>query len=704
MAAQGFLEGATSPPQTSPDPSGYAEHRRTPLRLPVITGAIKKLVADRPATADTIVSAPAPLQPIDLTDDATVAEVMDLAIRMGEVVLASGSAVTDTETTVRFIVATYGLSECDVEVTYNAIRISVHRGRRLPPVSSMRVVQYRSLDFTRLAAVDRLTRRIRREIVPPHEARAALDAITSAPHPYKRWTATFGWSLMAAAISLLLGGGILIVALSFITTALIDRTNRALNRYGLPFFFQHLVGGAIAATPAVVLAAVAEPLGISVSPTLIIAAGITVLLSGLSLVGSVQDAITGAPITAGARMLELLMMTGGIIAGIALTLRIGEMFDATVPLDLGPGHGLTNLPVQVLAGATAALAFCLACYAEKRALAAAAGGGAMGTICYLLVMAAGFGPVLAAGAAAVVIGMVGGLLARRALTPPLVVALAGITPLLPGLSIYRGLYGMLNDEITRGADQLLAAFGIGCALAGGVTLGEWFDRTVRRPPILRKFGALRRPVVVVTRKRLPSVNLAKRLYSVNLGKRRATPLGRAHGPVLGAAPAAVMASPDMPVGFPVAGQLPQAPAPVAAQAPRPTTAPGPRPTAPQTPVPSPRGRATVSGVDHHVWTRDLDPAPLSSAVSAQPRDLSDTPGTAPSPEMREMPVLPADLLSLPTAALGMAEDMLPTAAIPFTPPEPVGVGATAEPVGVGAGESGPVPTEPLATSRRSDAG
>lgn len=685
-----MLEGATSTPQISPDPSGYAETRRTPLRLPVITGAIKKLVADRPATADTIVSAPAPLQPIDLTDDAAVAEVMDLAIRMGEVVLASGSAVTDTETTVRFIVATYGLSECDVEVTYNSIRISVHRGRRLPPVSSMRVVQYRSLDFTRLAAVDRLTRRIRREVVPPAEARTALDAITSAPHPYKRWTATFGWSLMAAAISLLLGGGLLVIALSFVTTALIDRTNRTLNRYGLPFFFQHLVGGAIAATPAVVLAAVAEPLGISVNPTLIIAAGITVLLSGLSLVGSVQDAITGAPITAGARMLELLMMTGGIIAGIALTLRVGEMFDATVPLDLGPGHALTNLPVQVVAGAAAALAFCLACYAEKRALAAAAGSGAMGTICYLLVMAAGFGPILAAGAAAVVIGMVGGLFARRALTPPLVVALAGITPLLPGLSIYRGLYGMLNDEITRGADQLLAAFGIGCALAGGVTLGEWFDRTVRRPPILRKFGALRRPVV--TRKRLPSVNLAKRLYSVNLGKRRSAAQGRAHGPVLGASAAAVMASPDMPVAFPSADRPSRKSTPLTPRSPR--------RSGPQRPVPPPRGRATVSGVDYNVWTHDLDPAPLSSAVSAQPVDGSDAPAAAAPPETREMPVLPADLLALPTAALGTAEDMVPTTAIPFTVPEPVGVGATADPAG--AGESGPAPTEPLPTRTDTD--
>lgn len=481
-----------------------------PLRLPAVSQAVGKLVADRQATADTIVAAPAPLQPIDLADDAAVAEVLDLAVRMGEVVLASGSAVTDTSTTVRFIAATYGLSRCDVDVTYNAIRIYVHRGPNLPPASSMRIVQYRSLDFTRLAAVDRLTRRIRNQVVPPNEARAALDEITSAPHPYRRWISTFGWSAMAAAIAVLLGGGLVVGVLSFITTAVIDRTNRLLNRHGLPFFFQHMVGGAIAAAPAIVLATFAAPLHMEVSATLIIAAGITVLLSGLSLVGSVQDAITGAPITAAARMFELLMMTGGIIAGIAVALRVGDTFGATVPsLDLRPGQVITSLPVQVAAGAVAALAFALACYAERRALAAAAVSGAAGTICYLLVGSAGFGPVFAAGIAATVIGLAGGLMARRALTPPLVVAVAGITPLLPGLSVYRGLYGLLNEQLALGADQLLSAVGIGCALAAGVTLGEWFDRTVRRPASLRRFGSLRRPVV--RRRLIPSgVSLRKR--------------------------------------------------------------------------------------------------------------------------------------------------------------------------------------------------
>ncbi|MFI9509166.1 threonine/serine exporter ThrE family protein [Nocardia sp. NPDC052566] len=464
--------------------------------MPLLSPVVALLAGHRQATADTITTAPAPVRPIDLADDARVAEVLELAVRVGEVVLASGISVIDTTTQVRFIAETYGLSRCHIDVTYDAIRIWADRGEMLPPASTMRVVHHRSLDFTRLAAVDRLTRRIRRELVPPEEARATLDAIVTREHPYPRWTATVAWSLMAAAVAALLGGGVIIGAISFVATAAIDRTNRVLNRYGLPFFFQHMVGGAIAATPAILLSTFADQLGVRLDPTLIIAAGITVLLSGLQLVGAVQDAITGAPITASARMLEVMMMTGGIIAGIALALRVGEIAGATVPpIEMTSGRGAIDLPVQVVAGAVTALTFALACYAERRALAAAAFGGATGIICYLLVQEAGFGPVVSSGVAATLVGLAGGLLARRALTPPLVVAVAGITPLLPGLKVYRGLYALLNDELLIGANQLLAAFGVGCALAAGVTLGEWFDRTVRRPRILRSLGTLRRPTI-----------------------------------------------------------------------------------------------------------------------------------------------------------------------------------------------------------------
>ncbi|MFF0490368.1 threonine/serine exporter ThrE family protein [Nocardia sp. NPDC004068] len=485
-------EVMTQPIQVLPPPDPHTRLRHWAGRV------VGRLVAERQATVDAVVPAPTPLQPIDLTDDARVTQVLDLAERVGDVVLASGTSVMDTTTQVEFIASTYGLSQIDIDVTYNAIRISADRGPSLPPASTMRVVNYRSLDFTRLAAVDRLTRRIRREVVPPEEAHAYLDRICCAPHPYSRWVATLGWSLMAAAIAVLLGGGTLVASVSFVATALIDRTNRVFNRLGLPFFFQAMAGGAIATAPAILLATFAGR--IEANPSLIVAAGITVLLSGLQLVGSVEDAITGAPITAAARMLEVMMMTGGIIAGVALALRVAEMAHAVSPtIDMYSSTGISNLAMQVLAGAIAALAFALACYAERRALAAAGLSGAAATVCYVLAEAAGFGPVVSSGFAATVVGLAGGLMARRSLTPPLVVAMAGITPLLPGLKVYRGLSALLNDQLLMGLSQLLASFAVGCALAAGVTLGEWIARFLRQPRILKRFRGIRRPVIASNR-------------------------------------------------------------------------------------------------------------------------------------------------------------------------------------------------------------
>ncbi|MFY2788722.1 threonine/serine ThrE exporter family protein [Rhodococcus sp. MALMAid1271] len=461
-----------------------------------LTASLSRLTGERRATIDTPTAAPSPLRPIDLTDDASVAEVLDLAVRVGEVLLASGTSAVDTATQVQFIAATYGLARCDVDVTYNSITLSAHRGPTRPPASTMRIVHYRSMDFTRLAEVDRLIRAVRVKMVAPSAALERLDEITKAPHPYNRWIATFAWSGMAASVGILLGGGLLVAVVSFLTTMVIDRIGRILNRAGLPFFFQQVVGGFVAATPAITLYNFQDQLNINISPSMVIAAGVVVLLSGLSLVGSVQDAITGAPITASARFFEVLMMTGGIIAGVATSLRLASLIGSDLPQisNLAPPD-LLEVPTKVLAGAAASLFYALACYAERRALTAAFVGGFAGSLVYLLAQTVNVGPIIASAIAATVVGFAGGLLARRALIPPLIVAVAGITPLLPGLALYRGLYAILNDQLLLGISSLFAAFGVSCGLAAGVTLGEWGARTLRRPRILARTEELLRPTL-----------------------------------------------------------------------------------------------------------------------------------------------------------------------------------------------------------------
>jgi uncharacterized membrane protein YjjB (DUF3815 family) len=84
------------------------------------------------------------------------------------------------------------------------------------------------------------------------------------------------------------------------------------------------------------------------------------------------------------------------------------------------------------------------------------------------------------------IGLVGRLMERRNLAPPLVVSIAGIVPLLPGLSLLHGIYAILNDQHAVGFASVLGALAIGTALAAGVTLGEWSSWKVRRRRLLAR--------------------------------------------------------------------------------------------------------------------------------------------------------------------------------------------------------------------------
>jgi uncharacterized membrane protein YjjB (DUF3815 family) len=105
---------------------------------------------------------------------------------------------------------------------------------------------------------------------------------------------------------------------------------------------------------------------------------------------------------------------------------------------------------------------------------------------YLLITSFGTGPVAATGAAAIVVGAAAGLLRRIGRVPwgkvpPLVVALAGISPLLPGLTAYRGFYQLSVEGVADGLVTVTLALAIGGALAAGVTLGQFLTRPNATP-------------------------------------------------------------------------------------------------------------------------------------------------------------------------------------------------------------------------------
>jgi len=88
------------------------------------------------------------------------------------------------------------------------------------------------------------------------------------------------------------------------------------------------------------------------------------------------------------------------------------------------------------------------------------------------------GRAWAAATAAVMIVVVSYAVAGRIRVPPLVVVVPAIVPLLPGLSIYRGLTLLATGG--NGILSLMNAVAIAIALAAGVLLGEHFAQPLKR--------------------------------------------------------------------------------------------------------------------------------------------------------------------------------------------------------------------------------
>ncbi|MDY3126729.1 MAG: threonine/serine exporter family protein [Corynebacterium sp.] len=453
---------------------------------------------ERIATVDTAISAPppSPLAPVDLTDPAQVTGVLDIAARIGEILIAAGTSNSDARAQVYLAAASYGVHYCHVDIIMNTITIhtSIGAGHSRQSITVFRVAPSWTVNFSKLSAVDRLIRSIHAGTTPPALAEKILDDIASMKPPRPLYLELLGWGVMGGGFAVMLGGGALVCAIACSVAMLIMGVSAWMNKLRLPPFYHNIVGGFLAVVPAAVLYHAAAPWGVTFSPSQVIGMGIIVLVAGLTLVQSLVDGITRAPVTSTARFFEALLSTAAIVGGVGM----GIQFSAAIGYPLPPLGALAppvyhQIPLLVLAGAIGSAGFAYASFASWAEVIVSGLTAGVGMLFYYVVTVPfGAGTVIASGASAIVIGLAGGLLARRYFIPPLITMIIGYTPLLPGLTLYRGMYAALNEQMLVGVTSLITALAVAGALAAGVLLGERGARRLRRPRYFRPYTAFRR--------------------------------------------------------------------------------------------------------------------------------------------------------------------------------------------------------------------
>jgi len=406
-------------------------------------------------------------------------KVLDLALRIGEILLSSGAGAADVTATMLGVTRHLGLRNADVDVTFTLLRMSYQDDPDEMPVLLARNIHQRDIDYDDLTRTHDLVNDVLTDRVDVTEARARVARINSTPHYLPRWAIVLGSGAVGGAIALILGGGAVVTAVATLAGILVTILMRALNREGWPMFYQQIAGGLMATVLALAAAALGDRLGLRVDTSQVVTASIVMLLAGIGFMGAIQDALSGFYITAGARIIEAMLATAGLIAGVSAGLALATPLGVSL-VGVRPGSTVLADPPLVLIGAiVSASAFAFTCYAPWRALPAVAMSTLLGHLVFLGVQDPAASMPWAAACAAVTIGLVSFSIAGRVGVPPLVVVVPALVPMLPGLLIYRGL-SYMSEGSSFGILQLSAAAATTIALAAGVIMGEYVAQPVKR--------------------------------------------------------------------------------------------------------------------------------------------------------------------------------------------------------------------------------
>ena len=409
--------------------------------------------------------------------DTSARKTIDFALHLAESMFRYGAGALEVETSIIAVTAALGLKNIEVDITNQSVAIN-YAPKDQTPISLLRVVRSWTNNYAGLAQVHQLVTDVVAGGVGRDEAVRRLDEIIHSSKPYPRWMVTVAFGVFSAVFVGILGGGVGASGIAFLSNLLISLLARQLSKRRVPDFF-------ITASCAFVVTFIAlllDQFGVPIEPAIVVVGGILLLLPTGRLVSSVQDAINGFPVTAAGRFLSTALTFGALVAGIAVALVVGTvtgMEEIEVTETFPPAYDWWAL---IILTAVAVLAIGITEQTAWKLLLPTAGVGVVGYLVLWGATAFGVGDRFSPAVAAVVIGLLGRVVALKMGAPQLVVAVPAALILLPGLTIFRSMYFLTVEEShsLEGAGGMLNAAAIVLGVAAGIVLGDTLARPLTR--------------------------------------------------------------------------------------------------------------------------------------------------------------------------------------------------------------------------------
>jgi uncharacterized membrane protein YjjP (DUF1212 family) len=401
-------------------------------------------------------------------DDAhpDVQRVLRLAMRVGVLTLASGSQTNDVEDSMDMVARAYGVTGVQAAVTFSTISISHYATTAEPATTLLHLVKDRTTDFTRLASVSDVTKRIRRGELDLAAAETELDRMETVRPVYGRAVAFAAPGLSAAGSTLMFGGNLLESVATLGIGLLIQPVLYRIDKSALPPFFQLAIGSGMSA----ILVAALVGVGLPISEGLVLTGSLLRFLPGYALVSGFRDLIDGSMISGTSRLVEAVLLAGAVAGGVGLSLAIATSFGIQLGI-VTVGQTAWGVAVSVIASLLAVGAYAVRLGSPPRAVWQAALVGAVAWLPFRA-LANPFGPIdpaVATFGATILVGMLGRVLVRRLGGVSSLWVVPAILPFLPGLQLVQAL--LAETERAR-VDGLVAAAGMAFLIGTGVATGD----------------------------------------------------------------------------------------------------------------------------------------------------------------------------------------------------------------------------------------
>ncbi len=423
------------------------------------------------------------IQKIDaeLTDNMRA---LRLVATMCDQMLSRGMAASDVVYLGLGVTSTYCSRKVHIDISHTILTISQDRGIDREPLTLVRTVVSRGSDYHTVQLLEELAQSVRFGKTALDDAEHKLDAIIARKPIYPRWLIHIAGGGISAGVVMLYTHNPLMWLIALAMGTVISLAIQRMTRMGVPAFYTQALSGLIiiliAAVTSLLAMATTVPFLSDVNATLVIISGIVMLVAGMMIASAFQDALDEYYVTAMARLLKVMMMTGGIVlgttVGLYLATRLGVQLSAT-PDRLT----LADINYQYAGAAVLAASFALGNYARPVGIISAGVVGFLSLYVTLIMGGVGVGVIGASGIAAVCVGLAASVLFRVLKIPTLVIMSAGIIPLVPGLTLYSALTYIAQStpnttEFDTGVALLLRALLIAIVVAAGVTFGNLLGR------------------------------------------------------------------------------------------------------------------------------------------------------------------------------------------------------------------------------------